>query len=147
MRHILLLSIALLLALAAGCGGTPSGAPAGDSTAQIQAAVDAHLAKRTDLALGDMDVRVDSVEFKGDEAEAVVSFRAPGAAEAAMSMTYQLTRTDDGWEVKPKEGMGGHGGMAPPPSADDPSLPPGHPPTGGEAPQQALPQGHPPVQQ
>jgi len=147
MRNILLVSIALSIASLGGCGGSPGGAPAGNLKAEIQAAVDAHLAKRTDLALGDMDVAVDSVDLQGDDkAEAVVSFRAPGAAEAAMSMTYQLTRTATGWEIQPKESMG-HGGIAPPPSAEDPNLPPGHPPTSGEAPQQNLPQGHPPVQQ
>lgn len=149
-KHLLAFTLSLSAALLVGCGGAPSGGTAsssGNSRAEIQAAVDAHLAKRTDLALGDMDVTVKSVEFNGDAAEAVVGFRASGAAEEAMSMTYQLTRTDSGWQVKPKEGMGGHGGITPPPTAEDPNLPPGHPPTTGEAPAQELPQGHPPVAQ
>ena len=138
-RSLLLSALCLLAACGSG--------PAGDPRAEIEAAIDAHLAKRTDLDLGAMEVAVDSVDVQGDSAEAVVSFRGQGAAEAAMTMTYQLTRGEGGWAVQPKSGMG-HGGVTPPPRADDDQgLPPGHPPTAGEAPAQELPPGHPPVSQ
>ncbi len=120
------------------CGGPPE-----DPKAGVQAAVESHLAQRTDLDMSAMDVSIDQVEVNGDSAEAQVSFRSKGNPDAAMNMTYALTRTDDGWKVEPKAGSG-HGlpEQQTPPSMD---LPPDHPPAeGGEA---TLPQNHPPVAQ
>ncbi|HWQ55073.1 MAG TPA: hypothetical protein VN442_15405 [Bryobacteraceae bacterium] len=112
-----------------------------------QAVID-YLAARSNLNIGSMNVDVSSVTFKGNEADATVSF-APkgGAAGQGMSMRYALERKGNRWVVKGRgngsgaHGMGAdsaspHGGMpAMPggPGAASPSgeMPPGHPPAAG----------------
>lgn len=141
----LALALVALSALPFGCGG------ANDVESELLAAVEKHLSKRTDLDMSAMELSIVRADVSGDRAEAEVDFRAKGAASSAMSMTYSLRRAADGWEVEPKSGPAGHGGMqqgAPPlmpPSGG--GMPPDHPPVqGGEQPQ-ALPPGHPPVSQ
>ena len=97
----------------------------------IRQAVIDHLAKRPDLMA--MDVRVDGVQFKQDEAIASVYLQAKSGAAAGggMQMTYALERKGNQWVVKDKKNSGGaaspHGGATgnPPPAL--PPLPPGHP--------------------
>ena len=89
-----------------------------------------YLAKRTDLMK--MDVRVDAVQFRGDEADAKVYLEAKSgpAAGNGMQMRYMLERKDNKWLVKGK-GLSGtssapHG--VPREGTDAmPALPPGHP--------------------
>ena len=131
------LTLSLLFGLACGTAEDPN--------AEILAAVERHLSKRTDLEMSSMDLSVDRVEINGDQAEAEIGFTARGNTEAAMSMTYSLRKTADGWEVEPKPSAG-HGMPAPqtPPAG---TMPPNHPPTGGGEQPQPLPQGHPPIAQ
>ena len=86
-----------------------------------------------------MDVEVASVVFRGEEADATVSFRAKGTTDpgSGMVMQYTLARQGSRWVVKDKKegGEAHHGGMAP-----------GEPRGAGEAPAAGeLPAGHPPV--
>ncbi|MCW5983219.1 MAG: hypothetical protein KIT09_34330 [Bryobacteraceae bacterium] len=95
-----------------------------------------HLAGKAGLDVGSMDVEVSSVMFRDNEAEATVSFRPKGATDPAssMSMTYTLERKGNQWVVKSKSGTAGdpHGGMPEP--GEGGTMPPGHPPLGGEPP-------------
>lgn len=85
-----------------------------------------HLAKRSDLM--SMDVNVESVAFRKDEADATVYLRANSgpAAGNGMQMRYTLERKGDKWVVKGRGVMGGAGGDTPH-GAGAPTLPPGHP--------------------
>jgi hypothetical protein len=138
--------LVLLTILGAGCGSSAS------SDALVRDAILHYLAGRTNLNMGKMNVKVDSLKVEGDTASAQVTISSRDDAKASMEMTYQLRRAGGGWEVVPPAGSAGdaHGGMSPPadPQAGG-ELPPGHPPAGG-APEGAaegseLPQGHPPI--
>ncbi len=97
-----------------------------------------------DLNVASMNIEVTSVTFKGDEADATVSFtpRGPAGGGQGMSMRYVLERQGNRWVVKGRgdsgteaHGMGAepaapHGAM-PPPSMPPGELPPGHPPMSG----------------
>jgi hypothetical protein len=120
--------------LLAACGGAGQ-----NSQEAVQQGVMDHLSTRSGLDVGSMDVKVTSVEFRGDEAEATVSFQAKGSTDpaAGMQMNYTLERKGKRWVVKGKSGGdGAHGGGAAdahgatPPAGE---LPPGHPPTGDAA--------------
>lgn len=84
-----------------------------------------HLAKRTDLM--SMDVNVETVAFRKDEADATVYLRASSgpAAGNGMQMRYSLQRKGDKWVVKGPGVMGASGDS--PHGATSPTLPPGHP--------------------
>ncbi|MBK9166083.1 MAG: hypothetical protein IPM24_01320 [Bryobacterales bacterium] len=88
--------------------------------------------------LDQMDVEVQSVNFKGEEAEAMVDFRPKGSAPGTgIVMKYVLEQKDGKWTVKNRtEGGNPHseGGVmgAPQEPMRDGDLPPGHPPMGRE---------------
>ena len=89
-----------------------------------------HLSKRAGLDLNSMQIDITSLQFRENEADAVVSFRAKGSKDpaAGMQMRYTLERKGNLWVVKGRSGSGGAGphgeGMA------MPGMPPGHPPAG-----------------
>jgi hypothetical protein len=94
--------------------------------------------------VGSMDVDVVSIAFKGNEADATVSFRAKGAdPSSGLQMRYTLEQKSGKWAVKDKAQQGGspHGAAANPAGASPHgeavgagALPPGHPPLdAGEA--------------
>lgn len=141
MPRLVLISIALGL-LSLGCGGSSTSS---NPESELLAAVERHLAKRTDLDMSSMELSVARADIQGDRAQAEIDFRSTGSAEAAMSMTYDLRRTADGWEVEPKAAPSGHGmpQTTPPPAG---GLPPDHPPLEGGEQQPPLPPGHPPVE-
>jgi hypothetical protein len=111
-----------------------------------------------DVNVGNMDVNVVSVSFRGQEADAVVSF-APKGGQPMMSMNYTMERKANEWHIKKRatgdiqkhaaQAPGGPGagssmgGSAPPLTGNETQLPPGHPPMGGAGSQ--LPPGHPTV--
>jgi len=90
-----------------------------------------------DINVGAMDVNVVSVSFRGQEADAVVSF-APKGGPAMMSMNYTMERKSNEWHIKKKanaqqhaaQGVPGGGGTAGPLPEGATQLPPGHPSTG-----------------
>jgi glycerate kinase len=115
-----------------------------------------------DINVGAMDVNVVSVSFRGQEADAVVTFAAKGGPPM-MSMNYTMERKSNEWHIKKRAngdiqkhaGAGGGAGAAtaPPITGNETTLPPGHPamPGGGQmpappiAPDSKLPAGHPPL--
>ncbi|MBL8176959.1 MAG: hypothetical protein JNK48_19960 [Bryobacterales bacterium] len=127
----LLLTATLLLALV-GC----SKPPAQDKTSVQKALVD-YLAGRSGISVDSMDIEVTSVTFRGNEADAQVTFKAKGSTDASnlMQMKYVLEQKDGKWTVKGRSGMSDHGGpgQAAPgqaaPQGGMPAMPPGHPPT------------------
>lgn len=88
----------------------------------------------TKVNVGAMDVDVTSIDFKGKEADATVTFRAKGADPASgLQMRYTLEQKSGKWVVKDKAQAGGspHGAAINPGAG---RLPQGHPPLdSGEA--------------
>ena len=94
----------------------------------------------TKVNIGAMDVDVTSIDFKGNEADATVSFRAKGADPASgLQMRYTLEQKSGKWVVKDKAQAGGspHGAAMNP--GGEPANPHGSPGAG------QLPAGHPPL--
>ncbi len=131
----------LVCALALAPVGCNRGGGIENKEAVRQGVVD-YLSSRSNLNVASMNVDVTSVTFKGNEADATVSFAPKGAGGAGqgMSMRYTLERKGNRWVVKGRadsgknaHGMGGPGGegaMPPMPGQNPPAgeLPPGHPP-------------------
>jgi hypothetical protein len=105
-----------------------------------------YLGKRAGLDVNSMQIEVSSVNFRENEADALVSIKAKGSNDPAsgMQMSYTLERKDDKWVVKGRSGkgaaaghgegpampggagaMGGMGGGKMPPA--HPAVPPGDP--------------------
>ena len=88
-----------------------------------------------------MKIEVSSVSFRGNEADALISFTPKGMeSSAGMQMRYTLEKKGNEWVVKGRADSGGHGGMAPGasphggmPGAGGSSLPPDHPPIGSSS--------------
>ncbi|MFN7934841.1 MAG: hypothetical protein U0R19_16045 [Bryobacteraceae bacterium] len=103
----------------------------------MQKALVDYLAGRSGISVESMDIEVTSVTFRGNEADAQVTFKAKGSTDASnlMQMKYVLEQKDGKWTVKGRSGASEHGG----PSGGSgsqamPAMPPGHPPTSGAAP-------------
>jgi hypothetical protein len=95
-----------------------------------------HLSSRTGLSVASMQIDVLSVEFRGKEAVAMVSFKPKGGGEG-MQMPYTLERKGDRWIVKGRPGSGSgnpHGGAAMPDNSGSMGMPAGHPPLPKTAP-------------
>lgn len=110
------------------------------SAAEIEAAVETHLAGRTDLRFDGLEIRADRIRYGGDRAVAEVSIIASGDPKAAMQMVYELKRGPDGWRVVPPDPARSE---SPTPPSGHGGLPPGHPPTDQLG--TDLPPGHPPL--
>ena len=92
-----------------------------------------HLAAKSGISVGAMQIEVASVSFRGKEADATVIFRAKGAQGGpGMTMNYTLEQKGSRWVVKSRADAGGmpHVGAGAPAG----QMPPGHPPVGGEKP-------------
>ncbi len=89
----------------------------------IKEAVMKRLANVSGLNMSSMDIDVTKVSFSGNAAEAQVGFKAKGASESMLSMSYKLERKGDIWEVKSST-RGAGGGVGDGGS----QLPAGHPP-------------------
>lgn len=132
MRALLLIG-AIVFHLAS-CGGNLN-----TKEAVRQGVID-HLSnrKKLDLNLSTMDIDITSVNFRSNEADAMVAFKPKGSPNAGMSMKYTLELKGNHWVVKdrpagdanPHGGSGGGAGMNP---------------HGGGAPPQEMPPGHPTV--
>lgn len=111
-----------------------------DTTEAVKEGVIKDISKKVDI--GSMDINVDSVSFRQNEADAQVSFMPKGGGKSqAITMTYQLERQGDEWRIKGRN-MSSHMQAQPGQTA----LPPGHPGMSGTpAPGTPLPPGHPQV--
>ncbi len=131
--------VTLILLLAAACSEE-----APRSASEIETAVRSYLAERTDLRLGEMQVRAERIRYEGDVATVAVSIVAENDPKAVMQMLYRLRRDPDGWQVlAPAPASGSPPGELPPNHPPTAGLPPGHPPAG--QPGSGLPPGHPPL--
>ncbi|MEO7650557.1 MAG: hypothetical protein ABIZ80_08805 [Bryobacteraceae bacterium] len=119
---------------------------ASENKEAIRQGVVEYIGSRANVAA--MDVEVNAIAFKGNEADASVTFRAKGAAPGSgMQMNYTLENKSGKWVVKNKAGAGGGHGAGATPGGGNPhgggsSMmdDPGGPATGG-----AIPPGHPAV--
>jgi hypothetical protein len=99
---------------------------ASQSQEAIRAGVIDYVAAKVNV--GAMEVDVTSIDFKGKEADATVTFRAKGADPATgLQMRYTLEQKSGKWVVKDKAQAGGspHGAATNPGAGQ---LPAGHPP-------------------
>lgn len=111
-----------------------------DTPEAVKEGVIKDIQKKVDI--GNMDINVDSVSFRENEADAQVSFSPKGGGKSqAITMTYLLERKGDEWHIKSR-GMSAHAQQQPGQTA----LPAGHPAVSG-APQPGtpLPPGHPQI--
>lgn len=117
-----------------------------DTTEAVKEGVIKDIAKKVDVS--SMDINVDSVSFRQNEADAQVSFMPKGAPRSqAITMTYLLERQGDEWHIKSRN-MQSHAQQQPGAPALPPgqtTLPPGHPSVNTTAPGTPLPPGHPQV--
>ncbi|HTA45900.1 MAG TPA: hypothetical protein VK789_25820 [Bryobacteraceae bacterium] len=112
-----------------------------DTTEAVREGVIKDISKKVDV--GSMDINVDSVSFRQNEADAQVSFMPKGGGKSqAITMTYLLERQGDEWHIKNRN-MSSHMQQQQPGQT---ALPPGHPSVSG-APKSGtpLPAGHPQV--
>ena len=111
---------ALLTCVLAGCNR------ASQSKEAIRESVINYVSGKVNV--GSMDVDVTSIAFKGNEADATVTFRAKGAdPSSGLQMRYTLEQKSGKWVVKEKAQASGspHGAPVNPVGG---ALPPGHPP-------------------
>jgi hypothetical protein len=103
------LVVVLVAALAlTGCKKSP------ENKDLVRQGVLDYLASRPNLSIASMNVEVSAVTFRGDEADATVTFAPKGSTNAqGMSMHYTLERKGDRWVVKGRADSGGHGAGMP----------------------------------
>jgi len=107
-----------------------------DTPEAVKQGVIKDIAKKVDV--GNMDVTVESVSFRGKEATATIAFKPRGGdPKQAITMSYSMEKQGDEWHVKGRD-MQRHQAVQP-----GAQLPPGHTPAGGG---EQLPPGHPPAQ-
>ena len=116
---------------------------ASESKEAIRESVINHVSGKVNV--GSMDVDVTSISFKGNEADATVTFRPKGAGPGAgLQMQYTLEQKAGKWVVRDKAQAGGspHGAVNPGAEMANPhgssgatgAMPPSHPPLdSGEA--------------
>jgi hypothetical protein len=112
-----------------------------DTTEAVREGVIKDISKKVDV--GSMDINVDSVSFRQNEADAQVSFMPKGGGRSqAITMTYLLERQGDEWHIKNRN-MNSHTQQQQPGQG---ALPAGHPTVSGTPqPGTPLPPGHPQV--
>ncbi len=114
------LALATLLVAACGCGNhsrsasspisvssASSGGPQYDASSQpsatdrdaIRAAIDNHLHSNSSLKLDAMDMVVDSIAVRGNQAQAHAAFHIRNGGATGMTMEYSLQRSGNGWVV------------------------------------------------
>jgi hypothetical protein len=91
----------------------------------IKGAIEAHLKDNPHLSMKNFNTEVESVQFKGDTADALAKFVSKADPNSAVEVRYQLKLEGRLWSVTSSQpvggqGMGGHGGAMG-------SMPPGHP--------------------
>lgn len=109
------------LFLLVGCARAP------ESKDAVRQAVIDYLATRDDMMASSMDVDVVSVDFRGKEAEAVVSIGPKGNAASGIKINYTLDAEGQKWIVR-KKAPGESPAAAPHGETKGGELPAGHPP-------------------
>jgi hypothetical protein len=87
------------------------------SKAAIQAAIEQHLQKQSNVMLNNVNVEVQDVKFEGDHANASVNFRSKQAPDIVVARQYVLKKVGEQWQVESSASPGGmgspHGGAVP----------------------------------
>lgn len=79
-----------------------------DTSEAVRQGVVDYLSSRSNLNISAMNVHVNSVSFRRDEADAIVSFTAKGDMSGkGIEMRYTLTRSGNHWVVKDKSESAG----------------------------------------
>jgi hypothetical protein len=120
-------SLAVLLLAGLALLGCQQEVSEASPEAEIEAAINAHVANKSQLDLANMEIEVQEVDVQGDMARALILFRTKGG-EAEMPVRYSLAREDGSWVVQDKGPRRVHGQP----------LPQGHPPV--ETPEREAPQ-------
>jgi len=82
----------------------------GHSKAAVERAIDDHLAQNPNLKSGSFQTKIESVNFKGDNADAVVRFESKQSSALFVEVRYGLQRQNGTWEVVSSTPMSGQGG-------------------------------------
>ncbi|HEV2424684.1 MAG TPA: hypothetical protein VGZ29_07650 [Terriglobia bacterium] len=82
----------------------------GHSKGAVEQAVNDHLAQNRNLKSGSFRTRIESVNFKGDNADAVVRFESTQSSALFVEVRYGLQRQNGKWEVVSSTPMSGQGG-------------------------------------
>lgn len=80
------------------------------SKAAVEQAVNDHLAQNRNLKSGSFQTKIESVNFKGDSADAVVRFESTQSSALFVEVRYGLQRQNGKWEVVSSTPMSGQGG-------------------------------------
>lgn len=109
MRKVLVCMVGLATASALACNRSVN------SKSAVEKAVQAHLARNSNLALNAFTTEISDVKFNGDNAEAVVKFKSKQAPAMSVQVQYTLRKEAGKWVVQSSSGMGGnpHGGGMP----------------------------------
>jgi hypothetical protein len=75
----------------------------------VQAAIETHLQQNSSINRSNFTTQVETVEFKGDTASALVKFQSKQAPNLAVHVRYQLKRSGSHWIVMSSEPAGGQG--------------------------------------
>ncbi len=112
---------------------------------EFRAALQKYLAAKPGLNMSGMNMEIISMQQQGNQADAVVEFRAKQGGPS-MQFTYHLERRGGAWVVQGTGGQAaGHPGTGEAAPSTPGQLPPGHPPVGrpGSSPPQTTPPSQP----
>ena len=102
----------------------------GHSKAAVEKAINDHLTQNSSLKSGSFQTKIESVSFKGDNADAVVRFESRQSSALFVEVRYGLHRENGTWQVVSSTPMSGQGGdshgstedqsFGPPPTSEPP---------------------------
>ncbi|HEY6290071.1 MAG TPA: hypothetical protein VI455_00715, partial [Terriglobia bacterium] len=91
----------------------------------VELAIQDHLRQNRSLISSNFDTQIESVNFKGDTAEALVRFQSKQSAQLSVEVRYGLRLERERWEVVSSTPMSGQGGDSHGAPEDGPSAPGG----------------------
>jgi hypothetical protein len=81
------------------------------SKASVERAINDHLSQNRHLKSGSFQTKVESVDFKGDGADAVVRFESRQSSSLFVEVRYGLRLENGRWQVVSSTPMSGQGGQ------------------------------------
>ena len=75
----------------------------------VQAAIETHLQENSSISRSNFTTQIETVDFKGDTANALVKFQSKQAPNLTVHVRYQLKRSGSHWIVMSSEPAGGQG--------------------------------------
>lgn len=76
----------------------------------MEQAINDHLTQNPNLKSGSFQTKIESVNFKGENADAVVRFESTQSSALFVEVRYGLQRENGKWEVVSSTPMSGQGG-------------------------------------